>query len=554
MIRGVDSVRIYAGGLTITTDELHIITNNNDEGNSSHNLGSYWMGGMTCGGKLTTSGGLYFRGGGARSDVEDDGGTITEGGMTVAAGGVSADSAQFTIRPWSAVHSGQHHEQRDAYAIDVTGGVTIGAGGLRINNPRGPEAFGTDIIEHKPGIKYGLTFSDPDNTFGAHSGLYVTADGVSVDAHGISVESDGVSVASGGMVVTSPVAVTVMDEGISVRSGGFSAGGTSVKINGGLSVVTEGMEVTGGLSIEEGGLVLSEGGNLANADTATVGVKVTISGLVVAEEGGVDVQAGGVDVTATGVFVKEGGLTLVDTGILALKGGLTVSGTGIKVTTGGMTVLDGGLTVTGKIGGGDAKKGLVVTAGNMVIDHDLTVSHNTLTCQATASTSDRRLKTNVEALEPHDSLQKVRQLNGVYYYWNNSTSTGTGEAGVLAGRRVGLLAQEVQAVLPEAVHTLPRSLSAAQGGAQAESGDKEGYLGVRYDGVLPLLVEALRALSENVAMLWEAVLDTCSSSSSSAPSDSTTARQRLQKSIRELDSLLTTQERETGALESLVSA
>ena len=34
----------------------------------------------------------------------------------------------------------------------------------------------------QPGIKYGLHLSDPDNNFGATSGLYVNAGGVSVDA------------------------------------------------------------------------------------------------------------------------------------------------------------------------------------------------------------------------------------------------------------------------------------------------------------------------------------------------------------------------------------
>ena len=197
-------------------------------------------------------------------------------------------------------------------------------------------------------------------------------------------------------------------------------------------------------------------GNLANSDTSGVGAKINIAGLVVSENGAVDVDAGGVDITTGGLLVNNGGVTIRDIGIATLKGGITVSNTGVNVSTGGVTVTAGGLTVTGKAGTGDAKEGLKLTAGNLVSAHDFRLIQHTLYAAA-SSVSDRRLKTNLDYMEPHESLQKLRLLHGVYFHWNNDTSHATS----LIERRLGLIAQDVHAVLPEAVQqTLPYGLCA----------------------------------------------------------------------------------------------
>jgi hypothetical protein len=77
--------------------------------------------------------------------------------------------------------------------------------------------------------------------------------------------------------------------------------------------------------------------------------------------------------------------------------------------------------------------------------------------------SDARSKTNIARLG--NALQKLNTLNGYYYNWKNQQ----------AGREVGFLAQEVEQVLPEAV-----------------SENAEGTKFVDYDGVLPLLTEAIK--------------------------------------------------------------
>lgn len=551
-VTGVQGVMVE-GQVTITSGGLHILTNSQDEANTRLNTGTYWRGGSTLGGKLTVhSGGMFFRGGDTRSDITEDGGVVTDGGLHVMGGGLLVNSATISTIPWSEVHSGQEHEQRDPYAVSVTGGVTVEDTGLTINNARGPEAFGDDDAPlHKEGIKYGLTISDTTDT--AATGLRVTADGLSVNAHGITVETAGVSVVSGGLAVSSPVPISVQTGGL-VVVGGFEAAGTVVKINDGLSIVSEGMELNAGLEVE-GGLVIDGGGDLANANEvggAGAGTAVSITGLL-DSKGTIVVSADGVQVDDGGMFVKEGTVTIQDVGIASLKGGLTVANTGLAVSTGGVTVEDGGLVIAGKDGGGQASGiGLDIddSGGGLEIEDDLTIFHNTYSADSETVASDRRLKTSMELLEGQESLQKVRLLRGVFFHYNGSAAPpadteqseqgGQGGQGE-QGRRVGLLAQDVQVVLPEAVKVLGKDTPSP------------GYLGVKYLSLVPLLVEAVRALTDNVASVWE----TISASLAPPPPASTPVsqqRQRLLASIRELESLLAPQEQELSELEGAARA
>lgn len=555
-VTGSRGAKVASGGVAVNADGLYLLGNNQDQATTHQNTGTYWRGGLNAGGKVTVSDGLFFRGGGTRSDVTNDGVQVTAGGMFIRGGGmVVTGGTEITTLPWSEVHSGQEHEKRDPYAVSVTGGLTVLQGGLSIDHPKGPEAYGADSTPtHKEGIKYGLTLRD--TTVTDHTGLRV-AGGLSVDAHGITVASGGVSVGSGGLGVSSPVAVTVQTGGMLIASGGFQATGTTVNIWGGLNIASDGMELHAGLQVQQGGLVLEGSGDLVNADEVGglgAGTAIAITGAV-HSKGAIVVSADGVEVTGGGMFVKDGVVTIQDTGIASLKGGLTVTNTGLSVSTGGVTVLSGGLNIAGVDGGGQSSGyGLDIddTTGGLDIQGDLTIHQNTYTVASEVVSSDRRLKTALEPLRPQESLGKVRQLRGVYYYWNDKYNSSA-EAGDEAqkgqkgagARRVGLLAQDVQGVLPEAVRQLDPSVPSSTG-----------YLGVKYLSVLPLLVEALRALSDNISTLWDAI-----ALATPAPSTTTTAntegmssRERLQASISELDILLTSQEKEMQSLEGVSRA
>ena len=86
--------------------------------------------------------------------------------------------------------------------------------------------------------------------------------------------------------------------------------------------------------------------------------------------------------------------------------------------------------------------------------------------------SDKRLKTNIKPLER--ALDKVITLNGVTYEWCVKEFPNKNFD---SNRHVGVIAQEVEAVLPEAVET----------GA-------DGYKSVNYSNITPLLIEAVKEL------------------------------------------------------------
>jgi hypothetical protein len=95
-------------------------------------------------------------------------------------------------------------------------------------------------------------------------------------------------------------------------------------------------------------------------------------------------------------------------------------------------------------------------------------------------TSDQRLKDNIVAIE--DPLAKVLSISGNTYTWNEKSGK--------EGNDVGVIAQEVLEVLPEAVTTRDN-----------------GYLAVRYEKLVPLLVEAIKELSHKVEVLEQKLQD-----------------------------------------------
>lgn len=103
------------------------------------------------------------------------------------------------------------------------------------------------------------------------------------------------------------------------------------------------------------------------------------------------------------------------------------------------------------------------------------------TNEITAYYSDERLKNFHGTIENAGS--KVALLNG-YYFTENDVAKSLGYTN--NNMQIGLSAQEVQAVLPEAVVPAPID-------------DK--YLTVKYEKLVPLLIEAIKELQEEIAIL-----------------------------------------------------
>jgi hypothetical protein len=98
----------------------------------------------------------------------------------------------------------------------------------------------------------------------------------------------------------------------------------------------------------------------------------------------------------------------------------------------------------------------------------------------TAYYSDDRLKDRLGPID--NALDKVLSLSG-FYYQANETAQALGYDAV---KEVGVSAQQVQAVLPEIVVPAPID---------------EQYLTVRYERLVPLLIEALKEMAEKIKVL-----------------------------------------------------
>jgi hypothetical protein len=84
-------------------------------------------------------------------------------------------------------------------------------------------------------------------------------------------------------------------------------------------------------------------------------------------------------------------------------------------------------------------------------------------------------------------MTKVRSLTGVRYTPNQLAE----QLGFTAGERiVGLFADELEAVLPEAVKLAPFDRDETGGSKSGEN-----YKTIQYEKVVPLLVEAIKELS-----------------------------------------------------------
>ena len=91
-----------------------------------------------------------------------------------------------------------------------------------------------------------------------------------------------------------------------------------------------------------------------------------------------------------------------------------------------------------------------------------------------------RLKTDIESID--SPLDKVCKISGFTYKHNETAKV---ECNIDTGdqRFVGVSAQDVQQVLPEAVKSAPAN---------------DNYLTVQYEKLVPLLIEAIKELKNEV--------------------------------------------------------
>ena len=120
----------------------------------------------------------------------------------------------------------------------------------------------------------------------------------------------------------------------------------------------------------------------------------------------------------------------------------------------------------------------------------------------TAYSSDKRLKTNVKPIE--NALQKVMTIGGYTFDWDDKVD----ELGFIPDTRTndaGVLAQEIQAVLPQAVAPAPFDWQWDEKQEKNASKSGENYLTVRYERIVPLLIEAIKEQQAYINRLEEKI-------------------------------------------------
>jgi len=156
-------------------------------------------------------------------------------------------------------------------------------------------------------------------------------------------------------------------------------------------------------------------------------------------------------------------LTSVSSTAINSETNLTFDGTTLTVVAGDLKITAGSISVGGNIANS-------ATDGRIDASNDIVAF----------STSDRRLKDNIKNIE--NPIQKILKLNGVEFDWNEDYYKIHG----YEGNDIGVIAQDLKDVLPQALRI-----------------NDSGYYAVRYEKIIPLLIECIKDLNSEIKILKE---------------------------------------------------
>ena len=256
---------------------------------------------------------------------------------------------------------------------------------------------------------------------------------------------------------------------------------------------------TGGLSkttITAGNNIGIDNGNgsiTINGAEYTAGNGIALAGneFSVAAGGGLTQNSNGLSADFTEVVATsteiDGGDGIQAIGDLSTNRTVAVDNTVVR--TSGNFTLSGEITVNNDFTSNNTQiRSLGVGVGASGVEGEIRA-----TDQITAySASDERLKTNIAEIK--NAAESITKLRGVTFDWTDEEiDRRGGEDGTFVRRNsVGVIAQEVEEIMPEAVATRP-----------------DGYKAVRYELLVPLLVQGIKDQQAQIEMLQKKVEDLC---------------------------------------------
>ena len=258
--------------------------------------------------------------------------------------------------------------------------------------------------------------------------------------------------------------------GISISSGEISSDDSAISHDS-LSGFVSNEHIDHSTVSISAGAGLTGGGNITSSRTINIvgGTGITVNADDI-EITPADIRAlfgagTGISINAEGVIANTGVLSDPDTSDFVTKAGSQSIGGAKTFTTaivaqGGISMGAADIAYTGSLvftgGSGSVTFG---SGGTISASGDITAF------------SDSRLKENIEPID--NALEKIQSINGVTF-----NTIGQEK------RQAGLIAQDLQKVLPEAVHE-----------------NEDGMLSVAYGNTVSLLVEAIKELQAEVAEL-----------------------------------------------------
>ena len=280
----------------------------------------------------------------------------------------------------------------------------------------------------------------------------VTASGISVGSDGIDTAGDLTLDGDGGDIIfkdggTEFGRMTQLLGSLTIKAG--SSANNAIIFDG------DGNQILGG--------TISSAHNISTTATASL---AKISGSLIESTGDFTLDSSGdiiLDADGTDVILKDGG-----TSFGSFK--RVSSDFVIKSETQDKDIVlkgnDGGATITALTldmsEGGNAQFLKNISGSQIEASGDVIAF----------GSSDERLKDNIKPIT--EPLWKVSQIGGYTFDWNEKQDT-------YEGHDVGVVAQEIHKVLPEVV---------------AERSN--GYLGVKYEKIVPLLIESIKELNKKI--------------------------------------------------------
>ena len=340
---------------------------------------------------------------------------------------------------------------------------------------------GTGLTTSRSGNNITTTLDNTSVTAGSYGGS-LKLNSFTVDAQGrLTAAADGLTLSGGTRIAISGSGVisTTADNydhfGVSV-GGNKSTSGAVGDINSNDTLTFDGGT---GIQLAHNGNTITITNTSTNTDTNTIAQFTADNGATTSYSGNgnagpLDIQGGtGITTSLSGNTINIQNDAPDQTVSISGSGATTVSGSYPNFT---ISSTDNNTQYTG-----NSSKGITLSGTTFQFSgtHD-----STLHCSGQISsavdiiafaTSDERLKDNKLVIE--NSLDKVGKLKGYEFDWNDKQD-------IFEGHDVGVIAQEVEKVLPEVVQTR-----------------EDGYKAVKYEKLVPLLINAINELKAEIEEL-----------------------------------------------------